>query len=100
MDISLSFEPLNTSITLLYISCKISTLLLDLFITLDKLEIMLEKALNLLKMILSQHAFFERRPKVGLKVFLTDNLSIEHNTLELCWPESNDSTLNLSCLFF
>ena len=52
MNASSLFESLNTSITLLYTSCKISTLLFGLFITLDELEIMLKKALNLLKTIL------------------------------------------------
>ncbi|CAB4475840.1 hypothetical protein RhiirA1_472693 [Rhizophagus irregularis] len=60
MDASASFEPLNTSITLLYISCAVGVLPLGLFITSDELEITLEKALNLLKSILSQHAFYGR----------------------------------------
>ncbi|RGB31967.1 hypothetical protein C1646_763435 [Rhizophagus diaphanus] len=47
-------------------------------------EIMLEKALNLLKTILPQHAFFGRGPQVGPKVFLTDDSSAERNALELC----------------
>ena len=44
MDASASFEPLNTSITLLYTSCAIGALPLRLFITSDELEITLEKA--------------------------------------------------------
>ncbi len=44
MDASTSFEPLNTSITLLYTSCTVGTLSLRLFITLDELKITLEKA--------------------------------------------------------
>ncbi|PKK56361.1 hypothetical protein RhiirC2_800185 [Rhizophagus irregularis] len=50
---SASFEPLNTSITLLYTSCAVRALPFGLFITSDKLKITLEKALNLLKSILS-----------------------------------------------
>ena len=70
MDASASFEPLNTSITLLYTSCAVGALPLGLFITSDELEITLEKALNLLKPILSQHAFFGRGPQIGPKVLL------------------------------
>ncbi|CAG8763923.1 5969_t:CDS:1, partial [Acaulospora morrowiae] len=44
MDASASFEPLNTSITLLYTSCMIGALPLGLFITSDECEITLEKA--------------------------------------------------------
>ena len=44
IDASASFEHLNTLITLLYTSCAVSALLLGLFITLDELEITLEKA--------------------------------------------------------
>ena len=44
MDASASFDPLNTSITLLYTSCAASALPLGLFITSDELEITLEKA--------------------------------------------------------
>src|SRR5205085_11987377 len=69
MDASASFEPLNTSITLLYTSCAAGALPLGLFITSDELEITLEKALNLLKPILPQHAFFGRGPQIGPKVF-------------------------------
>lgn len=87
MDASASFEPLNTSITLLYTSCIVGALPLGLFITSDELEITLEKALNLLKLILPQHAFFGRGPQIGPKVFITDDSSAERNALELCWPE-------------
>ena len=44
MDASASFEPLNTSITLLYTSCAVGALPLGLFITSDESEITLEKA--------------------------------------------------------
>ncbi|CAB5394994.1 unnamed protein product [Rhizophagus irregularis] len=44
MDASASFEPLNTSITLLYTSCMVGALPLGLFITSDESEITLEKA--------------------------------------------------------
>jgi hypothetical protein len=87
MDASASFEPLNTSITLLYTSCAVGALPLGLFITSDELEITLEKALNLLKTILPQNAFFGRGPQVGPKIFITDDSSAERNALELCWPE-------------
>ncbi|RGB36648.1 hypothetical protein C1646_666803 [Rhizophagus diaphanus] len=93
MNASASFKPLNTSITLLYISCAVRALPLGLFITSDKLEITLEKALNLLKSILPQHAFYGRGVQLSPKIFLTDNSSVEWNALELCWPESKDSTL-------
>ncbi|PKK62582.1 hypothetical protein RhiirC2_790173, partial [Rhizophagus irregularis] len=75
VDASASFEPLNTS-------C-------------DELEITLEKALNLLKSILPQHAFFGRGPLLGPKVILTDDSSAERNALELCWPEG----IRLLCSF-
>ncbi|PKY19693.1 hypothetical protein RhiirB3_495425 [Rhizophagus irregularis] len=91
IDASASFEPLNTSITLLYISCMVGALPLGLFITSDESEITLEKALNLLKTILPQHAFFGCESQVGPKVFLTDDSSAERNALELCWPEDKDS---------
>ncbi|CAG8851293.1 45137_t:CDS:2, partial [Gigaspora margarita] len=44
MDTSASFDPLNISITLLYTSCAAGALPLELFLTSDKQEIMLEKA--------------------------------------------------------
>src|SRR6185437_13035826 len=58
MDASASFEPLNTSITLLYTSCAVGALPLGLFITSDELESTLEKAIDLLKTILSPYARF------------------------------------------
>ena len=58
MNALASFEPLNTSITLFYTSCVVGTLLLRLFIISNKFEVTLEKALNLLKTILLQYAFF------------------------------------------
>ena len=48
MDASASFEPLNTSITLLYTSCAVGALPLGLFITSDESEITLEKAVSFL----------------------------------------------------
>ena len=63
MDALASFEPLNTSITLLYMSCTVGALPLGLFIMSDELEVTLEKAVNLLKSILSQHAFFGCGPQ-------------------------------------
>ncbi|CAG8805163.1 37855_t:CDS:2, partial [Gigaspora margarita] len=47
MDASASFDPLNTSITLLYTSCAAGTLLLGLFLTSDEQEITIEKVLPL-----------------------------------------------------
>ncbi|PKB99211.1 hypothetical protein RhiirA5_462455 [Rhizophagus irregularis] len=119
MDASASFEPLNTSITLLYTSCAAGALPLGLFITSDELEITLEKAvssnnyaylrnykflkfltnknhqLNLLKTILPPHAFYGRGAQVGPAVFLTDDSSAERNALELCWPQG----IRLLCTF-
>ncbi len=44
IDASATFDPLNTSITLLYMSCAISAFSLEVFFTSDELEITLEKA--------------------------------------------------------
>ena len=44
MDASAAFDPLNTSITLLYTSCAVGALPLGVFFTSDELEITLEKA--------------------------------------------------------
>jgi hypothetical protein len=66
-----------------------------MFITSDELEITLEKAMNLLKTILPQYAFYGREPQVGPKVFLTDDSSAERNALELCWPNG----IRLLCTF-
>ena len=44
LDASASFEPLNTSVTLLYTSCAVGALPLGLFITSDETEVTLEKA--------------------------------------------------------
>jgi hypothetical protein len=44
VDASASFEPLNTSITLLYTSCAVGALPLGLLITSDESEVTLEKA--------------------------------------------------------
>ena len=68
MDASASFEPLNTSITLFYTSCAVGALLIVLFVTLNELEITLEKVINLLKTILLLHAFFKCDPQVELMV--------------------------------
>ena len=59
-----------------------------------------KKALNLLKPILSQHAFFGRGPQIGPKVFITDDSSAERNALELCWPEGKDFILNSTFISF
>jgi len=84
VDTLASFNPLNSSITLLYTSCAVRALPFGLFVTSDELEITLEKVINLLKMILLLYAFFRCRPQIGLMVFLTDDLSAERNALELC----------------
>ncbi|PKY33800.1 hypothetical protein RhiirB3_453013 [Rhizophagus irregularis] len=75
VNASASFEPLNTAITLLYTSCAAGALPLGVLITSDESEIILEKALNLLKMILPLYAFYGRGPQVGPIVFLTDDSS-------------------------
>jgi len=67
----------------------VRALSLGLFITSDELEIILEKAINLLKTILLPYAFFGCGPQVGLMVFLTDDSSAERNALELYWPQGN-----------
>ncbi|CAB4444906.1 unnamed protein product [Rhizophagus irregularis] len=95
MDASASFDPLNTSITLLYTSCAAGALPLGLFITSDEHEVTLEKALNLLKTILPMNAFYGRSPQVGPIVFLTDDSAAERNALELCWPNG----IRLLCTF-
>jgi hypothetical protein len=61
---------------------------------------MLEKALNLLKSILPQHAFFGHESQIGPKVFITDDSSAECNALELCWPEGKDFILNSTFISF
>ncbi|CAG8801482.1 32597_t:CDS:2 [Gigaspora margarita] len=73
VDASASFESLNILITLMYTSCVAGALPLGLFVTSDELELTIEKALNLLKLILSEHAFFGCRCNVGLQNILTDN---------------------------
>ncbi len=62
-------------------------LLLGLFITFDKLEITIEKAINFLKEILLEYAFFDYDQNVKPQTFLTDDLIAERNALEFCWPE-------------
>ncbi|GES92231.1 hypothetical protein GLOIN_2v1883854 [Rhizophagus clarus] len=95
VDASASFEPLNTSITLLYTSCAIGALPLGLIVTSDELEITLEKAFNMLKTILPPHAFYGCGPQTGPILFLTDDSSAERNALELCFPK----TIRLLCTF-
>ena len=84
VDTSTSFELLNMSITLLYISYVIEALLFRLFIISDEFEIILEKAINLLKMIFSQYTFFGYKAQIGLKIFFTNDSNVECNALELC----------------
>ncbi|CAB5380476.1 unnamed protein product [Rhizophagus irregularis] len=90
MDASAAFDPLNTSITLLYSSCAVGALPLGVLFTSDELEITLEKAT-----ILPSHAFYGRGVEVGPIVFLTDDSSAERNSLELCWPQG----IRLLCTF-
>src|SRR6266498_795938 len=95
VDASATFESLNTSVMLFCTSCIIGALLLALFITFDEFEVTLEKAMNLLKTILSSYAFFGCGPQVRLIVFITDDSNTEHNVLQLCWPNS----ISLLCIF-
>ncbi|CAG8797105.1 20457_t:CDS:2, partial [Gigaspora margarita] len=88
VDASVSFEPLNTSITLFYTSCIAGALPLGVLVMSDKLETALEKGMNMLKLLFTQHAFFECRPNVGPISILTDNSKHEHNALEHCWSQS------------
>ncbi|GBC31486.2 hypothetical protein GLOIN_2v252347 [Rhizophagus irregularis DAOM 181602=DAOM 197198] len=90
MDASAAFDPLNTSITLLYSSCAVGALPLGVLFTSDELEITLEKVT-----ILPSHAFYGRGAEVGPIVFLTDDSSAERNSLELCWPQG----IRLLCTF-
>ncbi|GES89782.1 hypothetical protein GLOIN_2v1883854 [Rhizophagus clarus] len=96
VDASTSFEPLNTSITLLYTSCAIGALPLGLIVTSDELEITLEKAFNMLKTILPPHAFYGCGPQTDPILFLTDDSSAERNALELCFSK----TIRLLCTFY
>ncbi|CAG8611997.1 23161_t:CDS:2, partial [Gigaspora margarita] len=82
VDALASFEPLNTSITLLYTSCISEALPLGLLVTSDELEATLKRGLNLLKTLLPQYAFFGCGPNVGPMVFLTDDSSAECNALD------------------
>ncbi|CAG8469385.1 16757_t:CDS:2 [Gigaspora margarita] len=86
---SASFEPLNTLITLLYTSCVAGALPLGLFVTSDELELTIEKAINLLKLILPKHAFFGRGCNVGPQNILIDDSVAERNAVKICWPQSN-----------
>ena len=61
IDASASFEPLNTSITLLYTSCAIGALPLGLFITSDELEITLEKAVFNFSLLLNNLAYIKKK---------------------------------------
>ena len=47
MDASASFDPLNTSVTLLYTSCSAGALPLGVIITSDEYEVTLEKAVSI-----------------------------------------------------
>ena len=58
MDASASFEPLNTSITLLYTSCAAGALPLGVLITSDESEVTLEKAVIILLTYMSFVSLF------------------------------------------
>jgi hypothetical protein len=94
-DASAAFDSLNTSISLLYTSCSIGALPLGLFLTSDEAEITIENAINLLKTILPENAFYGRGPQLGPKVIITDDSNAERNALEICWP----TCIRLLCVF-
>ena len=52
MDASAAFDPLNTSITLLYTSCVVGALPLGVIFTSDELKITLEKAVIIIYLII------------------------------------------------
>ncbi|CAG8751162.1 14117_t:CDS:2 [Rhizophagus irregularis] len=87
-DASSSFDPLNTSITLLYTSCVAGALPFDLFLTSDESEVTIEFAINKLKSILPSNAFFGRGVDLDPSMFMTDDSAAERNAIELCWPNS------------
>ncbi|PKC17502.1 hypothetical protein RhiirA5_405823 [Rhizophagus irregularis] len=70
---SASFDSLNTSIILLYMSYAADALPLGVLITLDELEITLEKGVE----YSFPHTFYGRGPQVRPMVFFTDDSSAE-----------------------
>ena len=60
IDASASFEPLNTSITLLYTSCTVRALSLGLFITSDELEVTLERAVFNFLLLLNNLVYIKK----------------------------------------
>ncbi|PKY55713.1 hypothetical protein RhiirA4_475356 [Rhizophagus irregularis] len=62
----------------------VDALPLGVLITSDESEVILEKALKLLKTILSSYSFYGR----GSTVFFTDDSNAERNALNLCWPQA------------
>ncbi|CAG8750290.1 44629_t:CDS:2 [Gigaspora margarita] len=84
VDALVSFEPLNTSITLFYTSCIVGALPLGLIITSNKLEITLEKGFTLLKEPLPQHAFFNCGSNTGPMIFFTNDSRAKQNVLRKC----------------
>ncbi|CAG8695424.1 3558_t:CDS:2, partial [Scutellospora calospora] len=86
LDASAAFDPLNTSISLLYTSCMVGALPLGIFLTSDEAEVTIENAINLLKTILPANAFYGRGPEIGPKVIITDYSNAERNALQICWP--------------
>ena len=73
---------------MLYTSCVADALPLSLFITFDELKIIIEKAINFLKEILLEYAFFGYGWDVRPQTFLTDDSAVKRNALELYWSES------------
>lgn len=65
LDVYASFDPLNTSISLLYTSCMAGALPSGIFSTFDEAEVATENAINLLKTILPANAFYGYGPQLG-----------------------------------
>ncbi|CAG8629716.1 19316_t:CDS:2 [Gigaspora margarita] len=76
-DASAAFDPPNTSITLLYTSA---------FLTSDETEITIESAINLLKIVLPDNAFYNCGSQIGPMIITTDDSYAEHNAIAHCWP--------------
>ncbi|CAB5394533.1 unnamed protein product [Rhizophagus irregularis] len=78
-DASSNFDPLNTSIMLLYTSCVAGALPFDLFLISDESEVTIEFAINKLKSILPSNAFFGRGVDLDPSMFMTDDSAAEHD---------------------
>ncbi|CAG8754706.1 33784_t:CDS:2, partial [Gigaspora margarita] len=73
LDVFAIFNPLNISIILLYTSCSIGALPLGVFLISNKAKVTIENAINLLKTILPNNAFYRREPQVGPKAIITND---------------------------